>query len=95
MTNPVDGICIGILLIFYLCTVIAPRWTPKTTTVTPYDPPFSESLLEMLQFDLACSRSAGVLTGLPDLVPKNEEEFGRNVLQLNIPGLHKHHKAPQ
>jgi hypothetical protein len=58
MTNPVDGICIGILLIFCLCTVIALRWTPKTTTVTPYDPPFSESLLEMLQFDLACSRGA-------------------------------------
>jgi len=26
MTNAVDGICIGILLIFYLCTVVALRW---------------------------------------------------------------------
>jgi hypothetical protein len=56
---------------------------------------FTENLLEMLQFDLAYSRAAGVLTGLPDLMPKNEEEFGQNVLQLNIPGPRKHHKAPQ
>ena len=39
MTNLLDGICIGILLTFYLCTVIALRWTAKTTTVTQYDPP--------------------------------------------------------
>jgi hypothetical protein len=56
---------------------------------------FTENLLEMLQFDLAYSRGAGVLTGLPDLVPKNEEEFGQNVLQLNIPRPRNHHKAPQ
>jgi hypothetical protein len=39
MTISLGGICIGILLIFYPCTVIALRWTPKTTTVTQYDPP--------------------------------------------------------
>jgi hypothetical protein len=39
MTYSVDGISIGILLIFYVCTVVALRWTPKTTTVTQYDPP--------------------------------------------------------
>jgi hypothetical protein len=39
MKYPVDGIAIGILLIFYLCTVITLRWTPRTTTVTRYDPP--------------------------------------------------------
>ncbi len=46
---------------------------------------FTEYPLEMLQFDLAYSQCAGVLTGLPDLLPQNEEEFGQNVLQLNIP----------
>jgi hypothetical protein len=56
---------------------------------------FTENLLEMLQFDLAYSRGAGVLTGLPDLLPQNEEEFGQDVLQLNIPRPHKHRKAPQ
>jgi hypothetical protein len=56
---------------------------------------FTENLLEMLQFDLAYSRGAGVLRGLPDLAPKNEAEFGQNVLQLNIPGPHKQRKAPQ
>src|SRR5271156_2523374 len=56
---------------------------------------FTENLLEMLQFDLAYGRGAGVLTGLPDLLPQNEEEFGHNVLQLNIPRPRKHHKAPQ
>ncbi len=56
---------------------------------------FTENLLEMLQFDLAYSRGAGVLTGLPELLPEVEEEFGQNVLQLNIPRPHKHHKAPQ
>jgi hypothetical protein len=56
---------------------------------------FTENLLEMLQFDLAYSRGAGVLTGLPDLLAQNAEEFGENVLQLNIPRPHKHHKAPQ
>jgi hypothetical protein len=56
---------------------------------------FTENLLEMLQFDLAYSRGAGVLTGLPDLLPQNEEEFGQNVLQLNIPRPRKHHKAAE
>jgi hypothetical protein len=56
---------------------------------------FTENLLEMLQFDLAYSRGAGVLTGFPDLLPQHEEEFGQNVLQLNIPRPQKHHKAPQ
>jgi hypothetical protein len=56
---------------------------------------FTENLLEMLQFDLAYSRGAGVLTGYPDLLPLKEEEFGQNVLQLNIPKPQKHHKAPQ
>jgi hypothetical protein len=48
-----------------------------------------------LRFDLAYSRGDGVLTGFPDLLPLNEEEFGQNVLQLNIPRPRKHHKAPQ
>jgi hypothetical protein len=39
MTYSMDGICIGIPLIFYLCTVVALRWTPKTSTVAQYDPP--------------------------------------------------------
>jgi hypothetical protein len=56
---------------------------------------FTENLLEMLQFDLAYSRGAGVLTGLRDLLPQVEEEFGQNVVQLNIPRPNKHHKAPQ
>jgi hypothetical protein len=56
---------------------------------------FTENLLEMLQFDLAYSRGAGVLTGLPDLLPQNEEAFGQNVLQLNIPRPRKHHKAAE
>jgi Predicted membrane protein (DUF2207) len=56
---------------------------------------FTENLLEMLQFDLAYGRGAGVLTGLPDVLPNNEEEFGQNVLQLNIPRPKKHQKAPQ
>jgi hypothetical protein len=56
---------------------------------------FTENLLEMLQFDLAYSRGTGVLTGLPDVLPRNEEEFGQNVLQLNIPSPRKHRKAPQ
>jgi hypothetical protein len=56
---------------------------------------FTENLLEMLQFDLAYSRGTGVLTGLPDVLPKNEEEFGQNVLQLNIPRPKKHQKVSQ
>jgi hypothetical protein len=56
---------------------------------------FTENLLEMLQFDLAYSRGAGVLTGYPDLLPQKEEEFGQNVLQLNIPRPKKHQKAAE
>lgn len=56
---------------------------------------FTENLLEMLQFDLAYSRGAGVLTGYPDLLPQKEEEFGHNVLQLNIPRPKKHQKAAE
>ena len=55
---------------------------------------FTENLLEMLQFDLAYSRGAGVLKGLPDLLPENDEEFGDNILQLNIPRPKKREKAP-
>ena len=29
MTYPLDWVCIGILLIFYVGTVVALRWTPK------------------------------------------------------------------
>ncbi|MFY9805383.1 MAG: hypothetical protein WA211_08115 [Candidatus Acidiferrales bacterium] len=55
---------------------------------------FTENLLEMLQFDLAYSRGAGVLKGLPDLLPENDEEFGDNILQLNLPRPKKREKAP-
>jgi hypothetical protein len=55
---------------------------------------FTENLLEMLQFDLAYSRGAGVLKGLPELLPENDEEFGDNILQLNIPRPKKRQKAP-
>jgi hypothetical protein len=48
----------------------------------------------MLQFDLAYSRGAGVLKGLPELLPENDEEFGDNILQLNIPRPKKRQKAP-
>jgi hypothetical protein len=54
---------------------------------------FTANLVEMLQFDLAYSRGAGVLTGLPDVLPRHEEEFGQNVLQLNIPRPKKHEKV--
>jgi hypothetical protein len=54
---------------------------------------FAENLLEMLQFDLAYSRGTGVLKGLPELLPENNEEFGDNILQLNIPGPKKRVKA--
>src|SRR5271155_5004073 len=43
MTQSSDGVCIGLLLIFYLSTVIALRWTPKKTTVIQYDPPLEVS----------------------------------------------------
>ena len=54
---------------------------------------FTQNLLEMLQFDLAYSRGAGVLKGLPDLLPENDGEFGDNILQLNIPKPKKRVKA--
>jgi hypothetical protein len=54
----------------------------------------TQNLLEMLQFDLAYSRGAGVLKGLPELLPENDEEFGDNILQLNIPRPKKRQKAP-
>lgn len=54
---------------------------------------FTENLLEMLQFDLAYSRGTGVLKGLPELLPENDEEFGDNILQLNIPRPKKRAKA--
>jgi hypothetical protein len=39
MTYSSDGVCIGLLLIFYMVTVISLRWTPQKTTATQYDPP--------------------------------------------------------
>ncbi|MFZ1974733.1 MAG: hypothetical protein WAU89_17940 [Candidatus Acidiferrales bacterium] len=54
---------------------------------------FTQNLLEMLQFDLAYSRGAGVLKGLPELLPENDGEFGDNILQLNIPKPKKRVKA--
>src|SRR5277367_785533 len=59
MTYSSDGVCIGLLLIFYLSTVIALRWTPKKSTVTQYDPPHgvSPALAAYLRDNGRCERA--------------------------------------
>ncbi|MGA8025375.1 MAG: hypothetical protein WB990_20575, partial [Candidatus Acidiferrales bacterium] len=59
MTYSLDAVAIGILVIFYLGTVIALRWTPKTTRVTQYDPPeqVSPALAAYLRDNGRCERA--------------------------------------
>ncbi len=59
MTYSSDGVCIGLLLIFYIVNVIALRWTPKKTMVTQYDPPqgVSPALAGYLRENGRCERA--------------------------------------
>jgi predicted membrane protein DUF2207 len=59
MIYSLDWVCIGILLIFYIATVVALRWSPKTTTVTQYDPPdgVSPALAAYLRDNGRCERA--------------------------------------
>ena len=59
MTYSSDGVCIGLLLIFYVVTVISLRWTPQKITVTQYDPPqgVSPALAGYLRDNGRCERA--------------------------------------
>src|SRR5277367_6276058 len=59
MIYSLDALGVGILLIFYLGTVAALRWTPKATTVTRYDPPagVSAALAGYLRDNGSCERA--------------------------------------
>jgi Predicted membrane protein (DUF2207) len=71
MTYSSDGVCVGLLLIFYLVNVIALRWTPKKTTVTQYDPPrgVSPALAGYLRDNGRCERAFAA--ALVSLASKN------------------------